>query len=230
MFKKWFITLVLFIILPLAGKAQMFDSIDLQVNTGPALPLKAHHFEKYWSGGIHFGGGLETSVNEMIVLKWDAAFNTFFFRHEPWKTDLIQYLTDQGQVIDDANGVVVNGANRYILETALSAKFFPMSKQQINPFLALGAGIIHMNTNQLIINNNGPEFFTETVPYFSAALGSEFSYWKDFKLFGQLIYKYALTKDENNLGFPMDFKDSYQTQETHLLGIEFGIIFALVNQ
>lgn len=226
MFRKWFLTLVFFLAFPLLGSAQMFKGLNLQLNTGTAIPLSASHFEKYWSPGFHFGGGLEFSITEMIVLKWEAAFNTFIFKHEDWKTDLINVSARNGLELDD---FVVNGGNRYILETSLGAKIFPLSKEHINPFLALGVGILNMSTDQLLTGLSGPEFITETVPYFTAGLGSDVAYWKGFKLFGQVVYKYALTKDENNFKVAIDFEDKFKKQETGLLALEFGIIFDIVK-
>ncbi len=226
MFKISFITLILFASFPLLCRAQVSKNIDIQLNLGTSVPLEASHFEKYWNPGVHFGGGLEFSINDMFVLKWDAAFNSFIFKHKEWKSDLINLISVSGEETPD---FVVNGGNRYILETSIGAKFFPIKNEHFNPFLTLGVGMVNMSTDDLIVGYSGPDFTVETVPYFTVGLGTEVSYWEGFSLFGQIVYKFAQTKDENDLNFPIDFKDTFKEQETGLIAVEFGIIFDLAK-
>jgi len=204
----------------------MFSNLNLQLRSGAALPVKASHFEKYWFPGLHFGASLELPLMEMISLKVDGGFSTFVFDHQTWRADLLGGFPDE--VLEDANDLVVNGANRYILEASVTAKIFPLKKEQnINPYGIAGGGLVNMMTDDLLVGLGGPEFKTELVPYAVAGLGTEIAYWDGFRFFGQVVYKYALTKDENNLRFPLDLSEEYKSQETHILGIEFGIIFDL---
>ncbi len=224
MFKKWLTTLVIFISFPLFGSAQILEDINLQLNTGTTLTLTATHFEKYWGPGIHFGGGFEYPLNDVFILKWDGAFNSFIFNHEDWKADLLREISSSGE---DEEDFVVNGGNRYLLETSVGIKVFPVSNEHINPFLMTAIGMVNMNTDDLILGFGNIEFRTETVPYFTVGLGSDISYWDGFDLFGQVVYKYALTKDENSENIALDFEDKFETQETSLIAIEFGILFDL---
>jgi len=225
MFKKWFITLILLTSFPLLSNAQFFEKIDIQLKTGTAIPLTATHFEEYWGPGFHFGGGFEYSLSDMFIIKWDAGFTSFIFNHQDWKTDLFKKVTFE----DDISDFVVNGGNRYLLETSFGIKSFLTKTEHFNPFMAFGAGIVSMSTDELILGFSGPEFTTETVPYLVAGLGTKVSYWDGYSLFGQLIYKHALTKDENSFDFPIDFKETFEQQETSLFAIEFGILFDLAK-
>ncbi len=223
MFKQSLLILVLFVCFPLLSRAQIFKSVNLQLNLGTAIPFEAKQFEQYWNPGIHVGGGLEFSISDMFALKWEAAFNSFIFKHEAWKTDLINEFSTPD---NELSNLVINGGNRYILESAVGAKFFPTINENINPYLSLSVGIAYMETDDIIIENDGPDFSNETIPYFTAGLGTEVSYWEGFSLFGQIVYKYAQTEDEYNFFVPLDFfKPPFK--ETSLFAAEFGIIFNL---
>jgi len=227
MLKKCLIILVLVLTFPVFGNTQIIKSINFQLKSGAGIPLKASHFEKYWNPGIHLGAALEFSLNDMLAIKLDAGFNTFIFKHQSWKADLINEVVGEGVLNDD---FVVNGGNRYILEGSVTGKLFPLKRENhINPFLLAGAGMVNMRTDELIIGLSGPEFEIEFVPFYSAGIGAEISYWDNFRFFGQVIYKQAFTKDKNNFNLALDFKETFKEQQTHVLGIEFGIIFDLVK-
>ncbi|KAA3609875.1 MAG: hypothetical protein D8M58_08475 [Calditrichaeota bacterium] len=238
MFKKWFVTLLLLAGFPFTLSAQLSEKIDLQINTGTALPLSATHFEEYWNPGIHFGGGLEYTLNDVITLKWDAAFNTFVFMHDEWKKDLKATAIEEIPELEGEIGdFIVNGGNRYILETSIGAKIFPMPNETINPYLSLGAGLINMSTDEILIGFSGPDFTGETIPYFTAGVGMTFLNGEGFSLFGQVAYKYAMTKDEYKfellepgVDYSLDLSGNYEEQETSMVAVEFGIVFDLAKK
>jgi hypothetical protein len=235
--KKWFVFLVLIFSLPVLGNTQIFKNVNFQLNSGAAIPLEAAHFQKYWYPGAHLGASVEVSLNEMLAIKFDAGFNTFIFNHEEWKTDYINSIDQQ------ESDIVINGANRYILEAAVSAKLFPFKKDNhFNPFLTGGGGFVNIRTDNLVIDNIDPEFDVELAPYLSAGFGTEVDYWDEFRFFAQFVYKYAMTKDKNwaeytykfsngyyNARFPLDFKNLFKKQETHFFAVEVGIIFDLAE-
>ncbi len=211
-------------VFPLFIQAQIFEDIKLQINTGTSIPLTATHFEEYWNPGLQLGGGLEFKINDMVIIQWDATFNTFIFKQESWRDKFIKNLLPPDI---EPNEFIVTGGNRYIIETSIGTKIIPVKNEHVNPYISVGVGLLNMSTDEIIMGTSGPRFTTETVPFYSVGVGSEFSFWDGFSLFGQATYKYAFTKDENNFNLPLDFSDTFVTQETSLIALEVGIIFDL---